>query len=82
MTLKPIKEDPVRLRECLEALSEACGHDVFRVQVSAVGGGNVTLVVTCSRKVQEKQIAKLLASELKRATGITEWSEPEASGEG
>lgn len=73
---KPIKEDPVRLRECLEALSDACGHNVFRVQVTAVGK-DVTLVVTCSRRVQEDVIAKLLASELVRATGVTEWAEPE-----
>lgn len=76
MNPKPIKEDPVRLRECLEALSDACGHDVFRVQVTGVGK-DVTVIVTCSRKVQEDTIAKLLASELVRSTGITEWSEPE-----
>lgn len=75
MSAKPIKEDPVRLRQCLEALSEACGHDVFRVQVTAVGR-DVTLIVTCGRRVQEDVIAKLLASELVRATGITEWAEP------
>ena len=76
MIIKPIKDDPVRLRECLEALSDACGHDVFRVQVTGAGS-DVTLIVTCSRKVQEDVIAKLLASELTRATGVTEWKEPE-----
>ena len=76
MSLKPIKEDPIRLRECLEALSDACGHDVSRVQVTK-SGGDVTVIVTCSRKAQAETIAKLLASELVRATGVTEWSEPE-----
>ncbi len=79
MNAKPIKEDPVRLRECLEALSDACGHDVFRVQTTGAGR-NITLIITCSRKVQEEVIAKLLASELVRATGVTEWSEPEEKG--
>lgn len=76
MNPKPIKEDPIRLRECLEALSDACGHDVFRVQVTGAGT-SCTLIVTCSRRVQEETIAKLLASELVRSTGVTEWSEPE-----
>lgn len=76
MGIRGVKEDPRRLRECLEALSEACGHDVFRVQVTGAGR-NVTLVLTCSRRVQEEVIAKLLASELTRTTGVAEWSEPE-----
>jgi hypothetical protein len=73
---RQVKENPVRLRECLEALSSACGHDVFRVQVTGAGR-EVSLIVTCSRKVQEGAIAKLLAQELIRSTGITEWSDPE-----
>ncbi len=73
---KSIPEDPVRLRECLEALSDACGHDVFRLQTDVQPGGGVRLIITCSREVKEQDIAALLAAELIRATGNAKWSEP------
>jgi len=72
---KPIPEDPVRLRECLEALSDACGHDVFRVQTDVGPKGGVRVIITCSRQVKELDVAKILADELIRATGGAKWDE-------
>jgi hypothetical protein len=77
---KPVPEDPVRLRECLEALSEACGHDVFRVETVFKPGGGYRVILTCSREVRELDVARILAAELIRATNGERWedAEPEA----
>lgn len=77
---KAIPEDAVRLRDCLEALSEACGHDVFRLQTDVLPNGSTRVIITCSRQVKEMDVAKLLADELIRATGDRKWSEPPDDG--
>ncbi|HKY40682.1 MAG TPA: hypothetical protein VJN18_32325 [Polyangiaceae bacterium] len=56
-------EDTKRLRECLNALSEACGHDVFRIEMVDTGKG-WRLIITCSKENSELSIAKLIAAEL------------------
>lgn len=72
---RPIKrEDTARLRQCLEALSEACGHDVFRLQFSS-SGPDCVLILTCSRQAKEQDVATLIASEFIRLSGVTEWKE-------
>lgn len=59
------REDPKRLRECLAALSEACGHDVFRFETLSTKTG-LKFVITCSNKAKEETIAILIAHELRR----------------
>jgi hypothetical protein len=61
----PTQEDPVRLRECLNALSEACGHDVFRFETVTTKTG-MRFVITASRQVAEVDIAILIATELRK----------------
>lgn len=78
----PLREDPVRLRKCLNALADACGHDVFRFETIVSKTGH-TFTITCSRKVAEKDIALIIAAELRKhyekveldAAGIEERSE-------
>lgn len=77
---KAIRESPERLRQCLEALSEACGHDVFRLELKALADGNIRLILTCSRKTSERTVAELLAAELKRSSGITTFKDTEEQG--
>lgn len=57
------KEDPIRLRECLNALAEACGHDVFRFEVKTTKSGQ-QFIITASRQASERDIAILIADEL------------------
>ena len=57
--------DPKRLRDCLQALSDACGHDVFRFEVKTTDEGH-RFIITAPRDVQEVTIAKLIASELSK----------------
>lgn len=57
------KEDPVRLRECLNALAEASGHDVFRFETKSTKTG-MLFMITASRLTSEVDIARLIASEL------------------
>lgn len=64
-------EDAKRLRACLEALSEACGHDVFRLE-SIVDDKGIRIVLTCSRKATEAEVGRILAVELKRLMGKVE----------
>jgi hypothetical protein len=61
----PLREDPKRLRDCLNALSEACGHDVFRFETIVTKTGH-TFTITCSREVAEKDIALIIAAELRK----------------
>jgi hypothetical protein len=65
-------EDATRLRECLAALSEACGHDVFRLETIATNYGT-RIILTCSNKTKEADIGQILALELKRALGPVEF---------
>lgn len=57
------KEDPVRLRQCLNALAEASGHDVFRFETKTTKTGMLFLI-TASRQTSEVDVARLIASEL------------------
>jgi hypothetical protein len=70
-------EDAKRLRACLEALSEACGHDVFRLETIADERG-IRIVLTCSRKTAEMDVGKILAVELKRMMGNVEMEDSKA----
>ena len=62
MKIEP--ENPVRLRECLTALSNAAGHDVTRVQMFADADTSIRFIVTCSRYEHEDQIAQACADAL------------------
>jgi hypothetical protein len=57
------EESPVRLRECLTALSQACGHDVYRCEL-VVMDGSVRAVITCSKAEREEAIAKTIGAAL------------------
>lgn len=57
-------EDPKRLRECLNALSEACGHDVYRFEVVSSAKG-LRFIITCSKETSEETIAVLIAAKLR-----------------
>jgi hypothetical protein len=70
-------EDAKRLRACLEALSEACGHDVFRLETVADSRG-IRIILTCSRKTAELDVGKILAVELKRVMGKVEMEDGKA----
>jgi hypothetical protein len=70
-------EDAKRLRACLEALSEACGHDVFRLQTTVVNN-EIRLILTCSRKTREEDVGRILAAEMKRMMGPVKVEDGEA----
>lgn len=63
-TKTPLREDPVRLRQCLTALSEACGHDVFRFEVLRQKSG-WRFIITASKQTREEDIALLIAAKLR-----------------
>lgn len=71
------KEDATRLRDCLEALATACGHDVFRLE-SVVTRSGVKVILTCSRKQSEAEVGKILAAEFRRMTGPVEVKDDQA----
>ena len=57
------REDPVRLRQCLNALAEASGHDVYRFETKTTKTG-MQFMITASRQTSEVIIARLIAGEL------------------
>jgi len=57
------REDPVRLRQCLNALAEASGHDVYRFETKTTKTG-MQFMITASRQTSEANIARLIAREL------------------
>lgn len=76
-----IPENPARLRDCLNALAAACGHDVFRVEVTTTvsktkGESSCLVLVTSSRQDSEHDIAKVIVHELARFMGLNEPTEP------
>lgn len=56
-------EDPIRLRECLTALSQACGHDVYRCELT-ITNGTPRVIITCSNEAKEVDVAQMIGEAL------------------